>query len=64
MSEDILVNVTPMNTRVALLDNGVTQDIYIERRVVRGLVGNIYAGRVVRVLPGMQSAFVSLFTGR
>lgn len=64
MSEDILVNVTPMKTRVALLDNGVTQDIYIERRVVRGLVGNIYAGRVVRVLPGMQSAFVDIGAGR
>ena len=64
MSEDILVNFTPMETRVALLDNGVTQDIYIERRVVRGLVGNIYAGRVVRVLPGMQSAFVDIGAGR
>ena len=43
MSEDILVNFTPMETRVALLDNGVTQDVYIERNGVRGLVGNIYA---------------------
>ena len=45
---------------MALLDNGVTQDIYIERRVVRSLVGNIYAGRVVRVLPGVQLAFVDI----
>ncbi|MCP4212499.1 MAG: ribonuclease G [Halieaceae bacterium] len=60
MSEDILVNFTPMETRVALLDNGVTQDVYIERNDVRGLVGNIYAGKVVRVLPGMQAAFVDI----
>ncbi len=60
MSEQILVNFTPMETRVALLDNGATQDIYIERSLNRGIVGNIYAGRVVRVLPGMQAAFVDI----
>ncbi|MCX2977333.1 ribonuclease G [Candidatus Marimicrobium litorale] len=60
MSEDILVNFAPMETRVALLDNGVTQDVYIERKGIRGLVGNIYAGKVVRVLPGMQAAFVDI----
>jgi ribonuclease G len=60
MSEDILVNFAPLETRVALLDNGVTQDIYIERNGIRGLVGNIYAGKVVRVLPGMQAAFVDI----
>ena len=56
----MLVNVTPMETRVALVDNGATQDIYIERSVNRGIVGNVYAGKVVRVLPGMQAAFVDI----
>lgn len=60
MSEEILVNFTPMETRVALVENGSTQDIYIERSVNRGIVGNIYAGKVVRVLPGMQAAFVDI----
>lgn len=60
MSEEILVNVTPMETRVALVDNGATQDVYIERSVNRGMLGNIYAGKVVRVLPGMQAAFVDI----
>jgi ribonuclease G len=60
VSEEILVNFTPMETRVALVDNGATQDIYIERAVNRGIVGNIYAGKVVRVLPGMQAAFVDI----
>lgn len=60
MSEEILVNVTPMETRVALVDNGATQDVYIERAVNRGVLGNIYAGKVVRVLPGMQAAFIDI----
>ncbi len=60
MSEEVLVNITPMETRVALLENGATQDIHIERSVNRGIVGNIYAGKVVRVLPGMQAAFVDI----
>lgn len=60
MSEEILVNVTPMETRVAVIDNGATQDIHIERSASRGIVGNIYAGRVERVLPGMQAAFVDI----
>ncbi len=60
MSEEILVNITPMETRVALVDNGATQDVYIERAVGRGIVGNIYVGKVVRVLPGMQAAFVDI----
>jgi ribonuclease G len=60
VSEEILVNVTPMETRVALLEDGAAQDIHIERRVHRGMVGNIYAGKVVRVLPGMQAAFVDI----
>lgn len=64
MSEEILVNVTPMETRVAVVDNGATQDIHIERAASRGIVGNIYAGKVLRVLPGMQAAFVDIGTGR
>ena len=58
MSEEILINVTPRETRVALLDNGVVQELYIERLQRRGLVGNIYKGKVSRVLPGMQAAFI------
>lgn len=60
MSEEILINVTPMETRVAVVDSGVTWDIHIERAVTKGIVGNIYAGKVVRVLPGMQAAFVDI----
>ncbi|MEZ5568225.1 MAG: ribonuclease G [Halioglobus sp.] len=60
MSEEILVNITPMETRVAVVENGATQDIHIERAINRGIVGNIYAGKVVRVLPGMQAAFVDI----
>jgi ribonuclease G len=64
LSEEILVNVTPMETRVAVVENGSTQDIQIERSASRGIVGNIYAGKVVRVLPGMQAAFVDIGTER
>lgn len=58
MSDEILINVTPHETRVALLENGVLQELQIERTRRRGLVGNIYQGRVQRVLPGMQAAFI------
>jgi ribonuclease G len=58
--EDILINVTPQETRVAVVANGVTQELHVERSASRGLVGNIYMGKVVRVLPGMQSAFVEI----
>ncbi len=58
MSEEILINVTPPETRVALIENGVVQEVLIERTASRGLVGNIYKGKVCRVLPGMQAAFV------
>jgi ribonuclease G len=64
LSEEILVNVTPMETRVAVVENGTTQEIQIERRASRGIVGNIYTGKVVRVLPGMQAAFVDIGTDR
>ncbi len=60
MSEEILINVTPMETRVAVVENGVLQEIYIERTRAKGIVGNIYQGKVVRVLPGMQAAFVDI----
>jgi ribonuclease G len=60
MAEDILINVTPQETRVAVMASGVVQELHVERSATRGLVGNIYLGRVVRVLPGMQSAFVEM----
>src|SRR5437867_8233905 len=60
MSHEILINVTPQETRVAMLEQGVVQELHIERASARGLVGNIYVGRVARVLPGMQSAFVEI----
>jgi ribonuclease G len=60
MSEEILINVTAQETRVAVIEQGVVQEIHIERNSARGMVGNIYRGKVVRVLPGMQSAFVDI----
>ena len=60
MSEEILINVTPRETRVAVVENGVLQEILIERERRRGLVGNIYKGKVCRVLPGMEAAFVDI----
>ena len=60
MSEEVLVNITPQETRVAVLHAGAVQELLVERAASRGLVGNIYMGRVARVLPGMQSAFVEV----
>src|SRR5262244_3023431 len=60
MSHEILINVTPQETRVAMLEQGVVQELHVERASARGLVGNIYLGRVARVLPGMQSAFIEI----
>src|SRR5690606_34318999 len=60
MSEEILINVSPVETRVALIENGVVQELFIERSYNKGYVGNIYKGKVVRVLPGMQAAFVDI----
>jgi ribonuclease, Rne/Rng family len=60
MPQEILVNITPQETRVAVLEQGVVEGLYIERTNARGFVGNIYLGRIVRVLPGMQSAFVDI----
>ena len=60
MSENLLINITPQETRVALMFQGAVQELHIERTLSRGLVGNIYLGKVVRVLPGMQSAFIDI----
>jgi ribonuclease G len=58
--QDILINWAPQETRVAIVENGAVQELHLERTLERGLVGNIYAGRVARVLPGMQSAFIDI----
>src|SRR5687768_12221212 len=60
MTIEILINVAPRETRAALVENGALQDIHVERASRRGLVGNLYKGRVSRVLPGMQAAFVDV----
>ncbi|HET8900017.1 MAG TPA: ribonuclease G [Rhodanobacteraceae bacterium] len=60
MADEILINMTPRETRVAVVENGVLQEVQIERALKRGSVGNIYKGRVTRVLPGMQAAFVEI----
>ncbi|WP_290874744.1 ribonuclease G [Aquabacterium sp.] len=59
-TQDILINWTPQETRVAVIESGAVQELHVERTLERGLVGNIYAGKVVRVLPGMQSAFIDI----
>lgn len=59
-SVELLANITPSETRIALVDNGILKEVHIERQAKRGSVGNIYKGRVTRVLPGMQSAFVDI----
>ena len=58
--QDILINWTPHETRVAVVENGAVQELHLERTLERGLVGNIYLGKVARVLPGMQSAFIDI----
>lgn len=60
MSEEILINVTLMETRVALIENGLLQEIFIERHNSRGHVGDVFRGKVVRVMPGMEAAFVDI----
>ena len=64
MNEQILINMTPQETRVAIMEQGAVQELHIERVSGRGLVGNIYLGRVARVLPGMQSAFIDIGLAR
>jgi ribonuclease G len=60
VTEEILINVTPRETRVAVVENGMLQEVHVERALRRGYVGNIYKGRVSRVMPGMQAAFVEI----
>ncbi len=60
MSNEILINVTPQETRVAIMQQGIVQDLHIERSSSRGIVSNVYLGKVKRVLPGMQSAFIDI----
>lgn len=64
MSSEILINVTPSETRAVVVNNGLLQEVFIERTEYRGLVGNIYKGKVCRVLPGMQAAFVEIGLAR
>ena len=60
MRDEVLINATPRETRVAVVENGIVQELMLERMSRRGIVGNIYKGKVLRVLPGMQSAFVDI----
>jgi len=60
LQQDILVNWSPQETRVAVIENGALQELHMERTLERGLVGNVYLGKVSRVLPGMQSAFIDV----
>ena len=60
MQQDILINWSPQETRVAVVENGAVQELHVERTLERGLVGNVYLGKVARVLPGMQSAFIDI----
>ena len=60
MQQDILINWSPQETRVAVVEHGAVQELQVERTLERGLVGNVYLGKVARVLPGMQSAFIDI----
>ncbi|MGQ0708569.1 MAG: ribonuclease G [Rhodoferax sp.] len=60
MQQDILINWSPQETRVAVVEHGSVQELHVERTLERGLVGNVYLGKVARVLPGMQSAFIDI----
>jgi len=60
MASELVINVTAQETRLALIENGTIAELYIERTREKGIVGNIYKGKVVRVLPGMQAAFVDI----
>jgi ribonuclease G len=60
MQQDILINWSPQETRVAVVEHGALQELQVERTLERGLVGNVYLGKVARVLPGMQSAFIDI----
>ena len=60
VSEEILINSTPSETRVALVENGMLQEVWLERMSQTGYIGNIYKGQVSRVLPGLQAAFIEI----
>jgi ribonuclease G len=60
MQQDILINWAPQETRVAIVESGAVQELHVERTLERGIVGNVYLGKVARVLPGMQSAFIDI----
>ena len=60
MASELVINVTAHETRISLIEKGTIAELYIERTREKGIVGNIYKGRVVRVLPGMQAAFVDI----
>ncbi|MDE2416336.1 MAG: ribonuclease G [Burkholderiales bacterium] len=60
MQQDILINWSPQETRIAIVEHGAVQELHVERTLERGLVGNVYLGKVARVLPGMQSAFIDI----
>lgn len=60
MQQDILINWSPQETRVAVIEQGAVQELQVERTLERGIVGNVYLGKVARVLPGMQSAFIDI----
>ena len=60
MNSELLLNVTPYETRVAVIENETLRELYLERAATRPIVGNIYVGQVARVVPGMQAAFIDL----
>src|ERR1044072_8105168 len=60
MGNELVINTTSHETRIALIENGTIAELYVERSRVKGIIGNIYKGRVVRLLPGMQAAFVDI----
>src|SRR3954464_9316929 len=60
MSNILVINASGQETRVALIEQGTISEYYLERKNEKGIVGNIYKGKVVRVLPGMQAAFVDI----
>ena len=62
--KSLVVNATPLETRIALLENGQLCELFIERATSKSLVGNVYKGRVAKLLPGMQSAFVGIGTSK
>src|ERR1051326_748987 len=60
MKQEILINSTPQESRIAIIEDGLLAEFLIERKEEMGIAGNIYKGKVVRVLPGMQAAFVDI----